>query len=38
MKRIGYDRPITLQVARGQDGDEVNWIRDQLAFVKRYWK
>jgi hexulose-6-phosphate isomerase len=37
MKRIGYDRPITLQVARGEDGDEVNWIRKQLSFVKRYW-
>jgi hexulose-6-phosphate isomerase len=37
MKRIGYDRPITLQAARGEDGDEVNWIREQLDFVKRYW-
>jgi len=38
MRRIGYDRPITLQVARGADGDEVNWIRAQLAFVRRYWQ
>jgi len=38
MKRIGYDRPITLQVARGADGDEVNWIREQLAFIKQYWQ
>jgi len=38
MRRIGYDRPVTLQVARGEDDDEVNWIREQLAFVKRYWK
>ena len=37
MKHIGYDRPITLQVARGEDDDEVNWIREQLNFVKRYW-
>ena len=37
MKRIGYDRPITLQVARGEDDDEVNWIREQLNFVKSYW-
>lgn len=37
MKRIGYDRGLTLQVARGDDGDEVNWIRRQLAFVKGFW-
>jgi L-ribulose-5-phosphate 3-epimerase len=37
MKRIGYNRGITLQVARGQDGDEVNWIRQQLAFVSNFW-
>ena len=37
MKRIGYNRGITLQVARGKDGDEVNWIRRQLAFVSTYW-
>jgi hypothetical protein len=37
MKHIGYDRPITLQVARGEDDDEVNWIREQLNFVKSYW-
>ena len=28
---------VTLQVARGIPGDEVNFIRSQLAFVKRYW-
>ncbi len=38
MKRIHYSRPVTLQVARGADGDEVNWIREQLAFVKHYWQ
>jgi hexulose-6-phosphate isomerase len=37
MKRIGYNRGLTLQVARGEDGDEVNWIRRQLAFVKGFW-
>lgn len=37
MKRIGYNRGITLQVARGKDGDEVNWIRRQLAFVSNFW-
>jgi L-ribulose-5-phosphate 3-epimerase len=38
MKQIGYNRPITLQVARGEDGDEVNWIRQQLAFIHQYWQ
>jgi L-ribulose-5-phosphate 3-epimerase len=38
MKQIDYERPITLQVARGEDGDEVNWIRRQLAFIHRYWR
>jgi hexulose-6-phosphate isomerase len=33
---IGYKGGVTLQVARGEDGDEYNWIRQQLAFVKRY--
>jgi len=38
MKGAGYERGITLQVARGEDGDEVNWMRRQLAFVHRYWQ
>ena len=37
IKRIGYNRGLTLQVARGVGGDEVNWIRRQLAFVRNYW-
>jgi hexulose-6-phosphate isomerase len=37
MKRIGYNRGITLQVARGEDGGEVNWIRRQLEFVRKFW-
>ena len=37
MKRIGYNRGLTLQVARGTDGDEVNWIRRQLAFIRNHW-
>ena len=37
VKRIDYNRGLTLQVARGEDGDEVNWIRQQLAFVKSFW-
>jgi L-ribulose-5-phosphate 3-epimerase len=34
---IGYLGGFTLQVARGEDGDEVNWIRKQLEFVCRFW-
>lgn len=37
MHRAGYNRGITLQVARGADNDEINWIRQQAAFVRRYW-
>ena len=33
---IGYDGGVTLQVARGNPGDEVNFLRTQLDFVKRY--
>ena len=35
MKQIGYDRPVTLQVARGEDGDEVTGFAEQLAFVQQ---
>jgi L-ribulose-5-phosphate 3-epimerase len=38
MKRIGYNRGLTLQVARDEDEDEVNWIRRQLAFLNNYWR
>ena len=34
---IHYSGGLTLQAARGEPGDEVNWIRQQLAFVQRYW-
>ena len=34
IKSIGYDGDLTLQVARGVDGDEVNWIRKQADFVR----
>ena len=34
---VGYDGGVTLQVARGVPGDEVNFLRGQLDFVKRYW-
>lgn len=38
MKKIGYSGGVTLQVARGADGDEVNFTKQQLAFVKQYWQ
>ncbi len=36
IRRIGYSGDFTLQVARGTDGDEVNWIRQQLVFLRPY--
>jgi L-ribulose-5-phosphate 3-epimerase len=36
MQRVGYNRGITLQAARGAD-DEVAWVRAQAAFVRKYW-
>lgn len=38
MQRVGYNRGITLQAARGADDDEVTWIRAQAAFVRSYWE
>lgn len=37
MKKINYQGGVTLQVARGVPGDEVNFIKAQLAFLQRYW-
>jgi L-ribulose-5-phosphate 3-epimerase len=37
IRSIGYTGGLTLQAARGDDGDEVNFIRSQIAFVRRYW-
>jgi hexulose-6-phosphate isomerase len=37
IRKIGYSGGFTLQVARGKDGDVVNWIKQQLAFLRRYW-
>lgn len=37
MRSVGYNGGITLQVARGENDDEVEWIRTQAAFVRRYW-
>ncbi len=34
LRRIGYRGGLTLQVARGAPGDEVAFLRGQLAFVK----
>ena len=36
IRKIGYSGGFTLQVARGKDGDEANWIQQQLAFLRRY--
>ena len=37
IRSIHYTGGLTLQVARGEPGDEVNFIRQQLAFLKQYW-
>jgi L-ribulose-5-phosphate 3-epimerase len=37
IRTINYSGGFTLQVARGEDGDEVNWIKRQMEFVRRYW-
>jgi hexulose-6-phosphate isomerase len=37
IRSIDYQGGVTLQVARGEPGDEVNFIKGQLDFVKKYW-
>lgn len=37
IRGIGYSGGFTLQVARGESGDEVNWIKQQVAFVRSRW-
>ena len=37
LRKISYAGDFTLQVARGAAGDEVNWARQNIAFVRRYW-
>ena len=37
LKRLGYTGGVTLQVARGAAGDEVEFLRGQLGFVKARW-
>ncbi|MGA7859534.1 MAG: sugar phosphate isomerase/epimerase [Terracidiphilus sp.] len=36
IRRIGYSGGLTLQVARGIEGDEVEWVKRQIEFVRRY--
>jgi L-ribulose-5-phosphate 3-epimerase len=36
IESIGYTGGLTLQVARGADGDEVEFIKGQLEFLKPY--
>jgi len=37
IRRIRYSGGFTLQIARGKDGDEVNWVKQQIAFIREYW-
>lgn len=37
LTRLGYAGGVTLQVARGVPGDEVEFLRGQLQFVKARW-
>jgi hexulose-6-phosphate isomerase len=37
IRGINYLGGFTLQAARGVAGDEVNWLRQQIAFVKSHW-
>jgi len=38
LERIGYTGDITLQVARSEPGQELEWARYNREFVGRYWK
>jgi len=37
LEKLGYQGDFTLQVARGTPGDEVDWAKQNLAFVRRHW-
>lgn len=37
LEKMGYRGNMTLQVARGEAGREVEWARHNRAFVARYW-
>lgn len=34
LKMMNYQRPVILQIARGRAGDEVNWTKKNLEFLK----
>lgn len=36
LREVGYEGPWVLQVARGTSGDEVNWARQNRAFLLNY--
>ena len=36
LRRLHYAGGLTLQVARGEPGDEINFLRTQVEFVQRY--
>ncbi len=38
LAHIGYEKGITLQVARGQDGEETSYISRQMKFVQKFSK
>jgi L-ribulose-5-phosphate 3-epimerase len=38
LEKIEYRGDFTLQVARGAPGDEVAWAKQNLAFVRVYWR
>ncbi len=38
LKKLGYTGGVTLQVARGTPGDEVEFLKTQLAFVRQRWQ
>jgi len=37
LRKISYSGDFTLQVARANEGDEVNWARCNVAFMCKYW-
>jgi hexulose-6-phosphate isomerase len=37
LRQISYSGDFTLQVARGKVGDEVNWARHNVDFLRGYW-
>jgi L-ribulose-5-phosphate 3-epimerase len=38
LRERGWDRPLVLQVARGDDGDEVAWVRTAADAVRTAWE